>query len=90
MPTEGEAGQIGQNTQPGTAWQRVQNARHKDRPHTLDYIQRILTDFQCGKRNEIRAVLIKLRNMEMIMFLAAKVVVSQFPKGLPHPQKILV
>src|SRR6185437_2907951 len=46
MPTEGEAGQIGQNTQPGTAWQRVQNARHKDRPHTLDYIQRILTDFQ--------------------------------------------
>src|SRR6266853_812812 len=29
-----------------TAWQRVQNARHPKRPHTLDYIQRILTDFQ--------------------------------------------
>ncbi len=43
MPAEGE---IGQNPQQGTAWQRVQNARHKDRPHTLDYIQRILTDFQ--------------------------------------------
>jgi len=29
-----------------TPWQRVQNARHPKRPHTLDYIQRILTDFQ--------------------------------------------
>src|ERR1700748_975626 len=28
------------------AWQRVQNARHPKRPHTLDYVQRILTDFQ--------------------------------------------
>jgi acetyl-CoA carboxylase carboxyl transferase subunit alpha len=27
-------------------WQRVQNARHPKRPHTLDYVQRILTDFQ--------------------------------------------
>ena len=43
MPSEPEAGQ---NTQQGTAWQRVQNARHAKRPHTLDYIQRILTDFQ--------------------------------------------
>ncbi|HEU5022440.1 MAG TPA: carboxyl transferase domain-containing protein, partial [Bryobacteraceae bacterium] len=43
MPPEPEAGQ---NTQQGTAWQRVQNARHPKRPHTLDYIQRILTDFQ--------------------------------------------
>ena len=35
--------------QPATgksAWQRVLNARHPKRPHTLDYIQRILTDFQ--------------------------------------------
>jgi acetyl-CoA carboxylase carboxyl transferase subunit alpha len=31
---------------PNTAWQRVQNARHPKRPHTLDYVQRILTDFQ--------------------------------------------
>ena len=26
-------------------WQRVQIARHPDRPHTLDYIQRLCTDF---------------------------------------------
>src|SRR3569623_2467955 len=43
MASEPEAGQ---NTPQGTAWQRVQNARHPKRPHTLDYIQRILTDFQ--------------------------------------------
>src|SRR5579864_7519813 len=29
-----------------TPWQRVQNARHPKRPHALDYVQRILTDFQ--------------------------------------------
>ena len=29
-----------------TPWQRVLNARHPKRPHTLDYVQRILTDFQ--------------------------------------------
>ncbi len=29
-----------------TAWQRVQDARHPKRPHTLDYVQRILTEFQ--------------------------------------------
>jgi acetyl-CoA carboxylase carboxyl transferase subunit alpha len=29
-----------------TPWQRVQNARHPKRPHTLDYVQRILTSFQ--------------------------------------------
>lgn len=27
------------------AWQRVQLARHPDRPHALDYIQRLCTDF---------------------------------------------
>jgi acetyl-CoA carboxylase carboxyl transferase subunit alpha len=27
------------------AWQRVQLARHPKRPHTLDYIERLLTDF---------------------------------------------
>src|SRR6188472_1194350 len=26
-------------------WERVKIARHPDRPHTLDYIQRICTDF---------------------------------------------
>jgi acetyl-CoA carboxylase carboxyl transferase subunit alpha len=29
-----------------TPWQRVQNARHPKRPHTLDYVERILTDFE--------------------------------------------
>lgn len=29
-----------------TAWQRVQIARHPQRPYTLDYIERIFTDFQ--------------------------------------------
>src|SRR5947209_5102404 len=28
-----------------TAWERVQIARHPDRPHTLDYIQRLCVDF---------------------------------------------
>ena len=28
------------------AWQRVQLARHSKRPHSLDYIQRLFTDFQ--------------------------------------------
>ena len=30
---------------PLTPWQRVQIARHPDRPHTLDYIQRLCSDF---------------------------------------------
>ncbi len=28
-----------------TSWERVQLARHPNRPHTLDYIQRIISDF---------------------------------------------
>ncbi len=28
-----------------TPWQQVQVARHPDRPHTLDYIERLFTDF---------------------------------------------
>ena len=28
-----------------TPWQRVQLARHPNRPYTLDYIERIFTDF---------------------------------------------
>jgi acetyl-CoA carboxylase carboxyl transferase subunit alpha len=49
MPSEGETGQSeqpSQNKPESTAWQKVQFARHPKRPHTLDYIQRILTDFQ--------------------------------------------
>lgn len=29
-----------------TAWQRVQLARHPNRPYTLDYLERIFTDFE--------------------------------------------
>ena len=32
--------------QASAAWQRVQLARHHRRPHSLDYIQRLFTDFQ--------------------------------------------
>jgi acetyl-CoA carboxylase carboxyl transferase subunit alpha len=28
------------------AWERVQLARHPKRPHALDYIQRLITDFE--------------------------------------------
>jgi acetyl-CoA carboxylase carboxyl transferase subunit alpha len=40
------AADTGGPEQEKTPWQRVQNARHPKRPHTLDYVQRILTDFQ--------------------------------------------
>ena len=32
--------------QPHPAWQRVQLARHPKRPHSLDYIERLITDFE--------------------------------------------
>ena len=32
--------------EPNAAWQRVQLARHPKRPHSLDYIERLFTDFQ--------------------------------------------
>jgi acetyl-CoA carboxylase carboxyl transferase subunit alpha len=31
---------------PNPAWQRVLLARHPKRPHTLDYVERLITDFQ--------------------------------------------
>lgn len=31
---------------PNPAWARVQLARHPKRPHSLDYIQKVITDFQ--------------------------------------------
>jgi acetyl-CoA carboxylase carboxyl transferase subunit alpha len=45
MPSEEEP-VTGEPAGEKTPWQRVQNARHPKRPHTLDYVQRILTDFQ--------------------------------------------
>jgi acetyl-CoA carboxylase carboxyl transferase subunit alpha len=38
-PTKAEAART------AAAWQRVQLARHPDRPHTLDYIRQLCTDF---------------------------------------------
>ena len=35
-----------QEQEVNSAWQRVQLARHAKRPHSLDYITRMLTDFQ--------------------------------------------
>jgi acetyl-CoA carboxylase carboxyl transferase subunit alpha len=46
MPSEEEPSAGGAPAGEKTPWQRVQNARHPKRPHTLDYVQRILTDFQ--------------------------------------------
>src|SRR5437762_8091645 len=37
-PSKGEAAR-------SAAWQRVQLARHPDRPHTLDYIRHLFSDF---------------------------------------------
>ncbi|HEX4134567.1 MAG TPA: acetyl-CoA carboxylase carboxyltransferase subunit alpha [Bryobacteraceae bacterium] len=45
MPSEEEVATV-EPAGEKTPWQRVQNARHPKRPHTLDYVQRILTDFQ--------------------------------------------
>src|SRR6516225_5801740 len=36
----------GPQTPTAEAWKRVQLARHPKRPHALDYIERVFTDFQ--------------------------------------------
>src|SRR6185437_5081926 len=41
-----EATQAAPAAETNSAWQRVMLARHAKRPHALDYIQRMLTDFQ--------------------------------------------
>jgi acetyl-CoA carboxylase carboxyl transferase subunit alpha len=54
MPEEpsGQPAMVEQNgeaeapAETNSAWQRVQLARHAKRPHALDYIQRLFTDFQ--------------------------------------------
>jgi acetyl-CoA carboxylase carboxyl transferase subunit alpha len=38
--------QTAEKAESNPAWRRVQLARHPKRPHSLDYIQRIFTDFQ--------------------------------------------
>ncbi|MBY0503100.1 MAG: acetyl-CoA carboxylase carboxyltransferase subunit alpha [Bryobacteraceae bacterium] len=43
---EGQLEMLGRNeAQTATPWERVQLARHPKRPHALDYIQRMFTDF---------------------------------------------
>ncbi len=46
MATEPTAPQQPQPAQASTAWLRVQLARHANRPHSLDYIGRLIRDFQ--------------------------------------------
>ncbi len=56
MPSEETREQQPEETKPAeaapaaaesnAAWQRVQLARHPKRPHSLDYIQRLITDFR--------------------------------------------
>lgn len=42
---EAELRELQAQAVPGGPWQRVQLARHPKRPHSLDYIQRLITDF---------------------------------------------
>jgi acetyl-CoA carboxylase carboxyl transferase subunit alpha len=43
---EKPAGEPAERVEPHPAWRRVQLARHPKRPHALDYIQRLFSDFQ--------------------------------------------
>jgi acetyl-CoA carboxylase carboxyl transferase subunit alpha len=43
-PAREGAPEVGPQSHP--AWRRVQLARHPKRPHSLDYIERLITDFQ--------------------------------------------
>jgi acetyl-CoA carboxylase carboxyl transferase subunit alpha len=45
-PTAVEDGAPEEPSETNSAWQRVQLARHIKRPHSLDYIQKLITDFQ--------------------------------------------
>lgn len=46
MPMEPETPEPKPTEPPNVAWQRVLLARHPKRPHTLDYIERLITDFR--------------------------------------------
>ncbi len=46
QPGASAEGQAPAEGETNIAWQRVQLARHAKRPHSLDYIQRLFTDFQ--------------------------------------------
>jgi len=51
QPDSGASGAA--SPEPSDAWRRVQLARHPNRPHALDYIERLITDFHelHGDRN---------------------------------------
>ena len=46
QPPAAEQGSAAEAALANPRWQRVQLARHPKRPHSLDYIQRLFTDFQ--------------------------------------------
>ncbi len=72
---------------PGGPWQRVQLARHPRRPHALDYIQRIFTDFEeiHGDRAYADDAAIVCG---MARFLGAPVMVCAQQKGRDTKQKL--
>lgn len=80
-----------------TSWQTVQVARHKDRPHSLDYLRLICDDFfeLCGDRafNDDHAVLggLSQLNGETLMFVCHQKGRTMKDKqyynnGMPHPE----
>ncbi len=80
-----------------TSWQTVQVARHKDRPHSLDYLQTITDDFfeLCGDRafGDDHAILGGLAQVdgETVMFVCHQKGRTMKDKqyynhGMPHPE----
>jgi acetyl-CoA carboxylase carboxyl transferase subunit alpha len=80
-----------------TSWQTVQVARHKDRPHSLDYLHAICDDFfeLCGDRafNDDHAIMGGLARVdgETLMFVCHQKGRTMKDKqyynnGMPHPE----
>jgi acetyl-CoA carboxylase carboxyl transferase subunit alpha len=80
-----------------TSWQTVQVARHKDRPHSIDYLHQMCDDFfeLCGDRSfsDDHAILGGLARMngESLMFVCHQKGRTMKDKqyynnGMPHPE----
>ncbi len=80
-----------------TSWQTVQVARHKDRPHSIDYLHHICDDFfeLCGDRtfNDDHAIMAGPGqvNGETLMFICHQKGRTlkdkqHFNNGMPHPE----
>jgi len=80
-----------------TSWQTVQVARHKDRPHSIDYLHQMCDDFfeLCGDRSfsDDHAILGGLARMhgETLMFVCHQKGRTMKEKqyhnnGMPHPE----